>query len=205
MQADLLLFLFCSVTIVAAPGPANLRVLAHALGQGRRAGLAAVLGCALGCLFHASVAIAVARVLLLISPMAFDAGRLAGVGYLMWLAVQVLRNRAAFQFEASPAPQSCGRIIARTLWDTVRSPRLALFFIVFLPQFVNPWTGHLDDQLLQLGVLFTLQTAAVLGLVAWFAPLPAALLRRRPFVGEALGWLAGLVYLFLALRIVWLA
>ncbi|WP_299454932.1 LysE family translocator [uncultured Pigmentiphaga sp.] len=203
MQADLLLFLSMSVGVTIAPGPDNLQVLARSLSQGRTAGIAAALGFASGCLFHTALAVLGVAALLKASPMAFDAIRLAGAAYLLWLAVQVLRNRGGFSPTSGPQPLSHARIFGQSVLANMLNPKVTLFFLVFLPQFVNPWAGHPDWQMLWLGVIFMVQAAVVFCLIAWFAGLVGQLLRRRPHVGVWLDRLAGLIFLFLAIRIVW--
>lgn len=203
MQADLLLFLSLSVGVTIAPGPDNLQVLARSLSQGRAAGIAAALGFAFGCLFHTTLAVLGVAALLRASPMAFDAIRLAGAAYLMWLAVQVLRSRGGFSPTGGPPPLGFARIFGQSVLANMLNPKVTLFFVVFLPQFVNPWIGHPDWQMLWLGVIFMAQAAMVFCLIAWFAGLLGQLLRRRPQVGVWLDRLAGLIFLFLAVRIVW--
>jgi len=203
MQADLLLFLSLSVGVTIAPGPDNLQVLARSLSQGRPAGIAAALGFASGCLFHTTLAVLGVAALLKASPMAFDAIRLAGAAYLMWLAVQVLRSRGGFSPAGGPSAQGLWRVFGQSVLANMLNPKVTLFFLVFLPQFVNPWIGHPDWQMLWLGVIFMVQAAVVFCLIAWFAGLVGQLLRRRPQVGVWLDRLAGLIFLFLAVRIVW--
>ncbi|VCU69091.1 Leucine efflux protein [Pigmentiphaga humi] len=203
MQADLLLFLSLSVGVTVAPGPDNLQVLARSLSQGRAAGIAAALGFASGCLFHTMLAVLGVAALLKASPLAFDAIRLAGAAYLLWLAVQVLRNRGGFSPASGPLPLGRWRIFGQSVLANMLNPKVTLFFLVFLPQFVSPWAGHPDLQMFWLGVLFMLQAAVVFCLIAWFAGMLGEVLRRRPQVGVWLDRLAGVIFLFLAVRIVW--
>ncbi len=206
LSGDLLFFLSSSIAITLAPGPDNLQVLARSLSQGRAAGLAAALGFASGCLFHTGLAVLGVAALLKASPMAFDAIRLAGAAYLMWLAVQVFRSQGSFALAAGgKQAASLWRIFGQSVLANMLNPKVTLFFLVFLPQFVSPWMGHPDWQMLWLGVIFMVQAAVVFCLIAWFAGLLGDLLRRRPRVGVWLDRLAGLIFLFLAIRIVWLS
>lgn len=205
MLPNLLLFLAASVAVTVAPGPDNLQVLARALSQGRKAGLAAALGFASGCLFHTGLAVLGIAALLRASPMAFDAVKLAGAAYLMWLAVQALRSRGSFSMSQGAAQVSYWRVFRQSVLANMLNPKVTLFFLVFLPQFVNPWAGHPDGQMLLLGVIFMLQAAVVFCLIACFAGLVGDALKRYPRAGVWLDRLAGVVFVLLALRIVLLS
>ncbi len=205
MLPSLLLFLAASVAVTVAPGPDNLQVLARALSQGRKSGVAAALGFAAGCLFHTGLAVLGIAALLRASPMAFDAVKLAGAAYLMWLAVQALRSRGSFSMSQGGAGVSYWRIFRQSVLANMLNPKVTLFFLVFLPQFVNPWAGHPDVQMLLLGVVFMLQAAVVFCLIACFAGVVGDALKRYPQAGVWLDRLAGVVFMLLALRIVLLS
>ncbi|GAA4322809.1 LysE family translocator [Pigmentiphaga soli] len=206
MLDDLPLFLSASVAITVAPGPDNLQVLARSLSQGRAAGVAAALGFASGCLFHTALAVLGIAAVLRASPMAFDAVKLAGAAYLMWLGVQALRSRGGFAAARGAGQRApLWRIFRQSALANMLNPKVTLFFVVFLPQFVDPWAGHADWQMAALGVAFMLQAALVFCLIACCAGALGSLLRRRPRLGRWLDGLAGAVFMLLALRIVWLA
>ena len=206
MLPNLLLFLAASLAVTIAPGPDNLQVLARAMSQGRAAGVAAALGFASGCVFHTTLAVVGIAAVLRASPMAFDAIKLAGAAYLMWLGVQALRSRGGLSVGGaggSGAPVSRWRIFRQSVLANMLNPKVTLFFLVFLPQFVNPWLGHPDGQMAILGAVFAVQTAVVFGAIAWGAGYVGEWLQRRPGAAVWLDRLAGVVFLLLALRIVW--
>src|SRR5688572_2753067 len=98
---DIALFVAASALLAIAPGPDVIYVLTRGIAQGRRAGFAAALGFATGCIFHTALAALGVAALIRSSPLAFDVVRYAGAAYLAWIGIQALRHRAAFAIEAS--------------------------------------------------------------------------------------------------------
>jgi threonine/homoserine/homoserine lactone efflux protein len=195
-------FLPVAVLITLAPGPDNLMVLALGMARGRRAGVAFGLGCALGCLSHTTLAALGVSALIASSAPAFMALKIAGGLYLSWLGVQALRN--ARPLGAAPAPtadEGAGRLFAKGLAANAINPKVILFFLAFLPQFVDPARGHAGWQMAQLGLLFTLETAVIFGAIGWSAGGLGGWLARRPAVGAWLDRVAGGIFLALGARL----
>lgn len=200
----LLSFLAVSVVVTLAPGPDNLMVLGQSLARGRLAGLGLALGCALGCFTHTLWATLGVSAVLLASPNAFFALKLAGAAYLTWLGVQALRsgNIGAPGGTRSP-PLPWFRYVIRGFIANAVNPKVALFFMAFLPQFVRPDAGPVGAQMVALGVVFALQTVVVFGLIAHAAGSIGQLLSRRPRLGLWLDRLAGLIFIALAVNLLW--
>lgn len=171
---QLFAFLLAAIAITATPGPDNLMVLGMGVPKGRARGLAFGLGCAAGCLSHTVLAVLGVGALVAASPVALTGLRVVGGLYLMWLGIQSWRGAgnapAAPAFDAQA--DSLGRLFAKGLFANAINPKVVLFFLSFLPQFVAPAQGPVTGQLTVLGVLFTLQAAVLFGLLAF---LPAAL------------------------------
>jgi len=146
-----LLFLATAAALVLAPGPAQALVLSRTFAGGRRAGVLTAVGLNLGTLSHAAAAALGLSALLATSALAFTAVKLAGSAYLILLGLAALRggaNRAASAHgAASSAPAALGQAVA----TGVLNPKVALFFLAFLPQFVDPAHGPLLGQFLLLG------------------------------------------------------
>jgi threonine/homoserine/homoserine lactone efflux protein len=96
-------------------------------------------------------------------------------------------------------------VFRQSVLANMLNPKVTLFFLVFLPQFVDPWAGRSDTQMLMLGMIFMVQAAVIFCLIACCAGFLGGILRRRPQTGKYLDWLAGAVFLLLAVRIVWLS
>lgn len=195
----LLAFLAISVAVTLAPGPDNLMVLGQSLARGRAAGFGLALGCALGCFTHTLWAALGVSALLLASPNAFFALKLAGALYLVWLGVQALRSggiAAAGRGDAVALPWR--RYVARGFVANAVNPKVALFFLAFLPQFARPEAGPAWAQMLALGALFAAQTVVVFGAIAFAAGSIGQLLAHRPRLGPWLDRLAGAIFVALA-------
>src|SRR6516162_3770623 len=139
-----LTFLIASLALNLAPGPDMLYVLGRSLGQGRRAGIVSSLGIFVGCLVHIAAAALGLAALLRASVVAFNLIRYAGAAYLIYLGVRMLFSKDAQNTLASGAatqPASLGRIFMQGVISDVLNPKVAMFFVAFLPQFVNPARG----------------------------------------------------------------
>ncbi|HEY0821304.1 MAG TPA: LysE family translocator [Rhizobacter sp.] len=201
--AQILAFLAAAVLLTATPGPDNLMVLSLGMSRGRRAGIAFGLGCAIGCLSHTLLAVVGVSALVAASPTAFTLLTWAGGAYLVWLGIGALRSAGSGpvgQAEVSAEPLS--RLFVKGLIANAINPKVVLFFLSFLPQFVVASQGRVEWQLALLGVLFTAQAALLFSLLGYFSGSVGAWLNRKPSVGKWLDRLAGTVFIALGLRMV---
>ena len=155
--------LFCgaALALLLVPGPAVLYVVTRSIHQGRRAGLVSVLGIHLGTLVHITAATVGLSALLVSSATAFTAVKLAGAAYLIGLGLWTLASRRAdTEMVALGGERRLRRVFAQGIVVNVLNPKTALFFLAFLPQFVDPHHGHAWLQVAVLGLTF-----AALGLV----------------------------------------
>ena len=201
--SQLLGFLLAAVLLTATPGPDNLMVLSVGMARGRRAGIAFGLGCALGCLSHTLLAVLGVSALVAASPTAFALLKAVGGAYLVWLGIQALRHAGAVQLSADgkAGGESLKRLFAKGLVANAVNPKVVLFFLSFLPQFVVASQGHVEWQLGLLGLAFTVQAALLFGLLGLFSGSVGAWLNRRPKAGLWLDRLAGIVFIGLGIRI----
>ena len=199
-----LAFFSVSVLLALSPGPDNVFVLVHAAQHGVRAGLLVVLGLCSGLLFHtAPVALGLAA-LLAASPLAF--GLLKGLGavYLLWLAWLSWRAPTGLLEGQAAEDLSPAQTYARGIVMNATNPKVAIFFLAFLPQFVDPAQGSVQWQIVQLGVCFGLATLLVFGGIAALAGRFGQRLRESARAQQTLNRAAALVFAGLALRLVWL-
>jgi threonine/homoserine/homoserine lactone efflux protein len=201
---QLLAFLGAALLVTVAPGPDNLMVLSLGLARGRRAGMAFGAGCALGCLNHTVLAALGVSALLQASPVAFTTLRVAGGLYLVWIGIGALR--ASLHASQGPTPHAVPpdppqRLFLKGLAVNAINPKVVLFFLAFLPQFVEPARGGAAWQIAQLGLVFTLQGLLVFGAIGWFAGGVGERLQRRPRLGQWLDRIAGIVFVGLGLRL----
>lgn len=196
-------FLAVSLLLTLAPGPDNLMVLAHSMARGRRAGLGIALGCALGCFTHTLWATLGVSTALAASPDLFAALKLAGAAYLAWLGVQALRD--ASNRNVTPlgglAPEDGWQDIRKGFIANAINPKVALFFLAFLPQFASPEHGDITTQMVVLGIVFALQTTLVFSGIALTAATIGGILTRHGRTGLWLDRIAGIIFIGLAAKL----
>ncbi|MGA7817331.1 LysE family translocator [Caballeronia sp.] len=198
---NFLLFLAASVAITMAPGPDNLQVLARGISQGHAAGLVAALGFAAGISFHTTLAALGIAALLKSAPIAFAAVKLAGAAYLVWIGIKSIRSKGLSTAHERPS-QPLAVVFRQSVIGNMLNPKVTLFFIVFLPQFVNPHGAQsVVLQMFELGGVFMLQTVVVFSVFGVAAGMIGAYLKRRPRVGVWLDRLAGATFIGLGIRV----
>lgn len=148
-------YLLTALIVCIAPGIGVIYTLSATLGGGMRAGFWASVGCTLATVLHLVVAMAGLAAVLHASAVLFQILKFAGVAYLLWMAWAVLRDHGGLSVRAQ-APQPAGRIVWRGILLNILNPKLPLFFMAFLPQFMAPTDGA--GQLVSLGLGFTLIT-----------------------------------------------
>ena len=198
---DIGLFLVASALLTVAPGPDIIYVLTRGVSQGRRAGFAAALGFASGCIFHTVLAAVGIAALIRSSDLAFNVVRYAGAAYLVWIGIQALRHRSSFSIEGAEDTKALATIYKQSVIGNMLNPKVTLFFLAFLPQFVDAQAGHIGWQMALLGVIFMLNTIVIFGAVALFAGWIGAWMRRKPAIGERLNVFAGATFIALGIRV----
>jgi len=199
-----LAFFSVAVLLALSPGPDNVFVLVHAAQHGVRAGVLVVLGLCTGLLFHtAAVALGLAA-LLAASPLAFGVLKGVGAAYLLWLAWLSWRAPTGLLEGQAAQGLSARQTYARGIVMNATNPKVAIFFLAFLPQFVDPALGPVQWQIVQLGACFGLATLLVFGGIAALAGRFGQRLRESVRAQQVLNRAAALVFAGLALRLVWL-
>jgi threonine/homoserine/homoserine lactone efflux protein len=148
------LFLLASAVLLLTPGPAVLYIIARSVDQGRRAGLVSVCSIEVGNFMHVIAATLGLSALLLSSALAFTIVKYLGAAYLIYLGLHKLLAREAIQPTVSSQPQSLRRIFSQGVVVATLNPKTALFFVAFLPQFVDRSHGSIAGQMLVLGCIF---------------------------------------------------
>ncbi len=194
---DVATFALASLIIALTPGPSWIYVLSRGVLQGRLAAVAAVIGNSLGIAGH-TVAVAFGVSLILrTSETAFVALKMAGVLYLIYLALRTLRHGLRAE-GPPPRPAAPLRIVVEGILVSLTNPKVALLFIALLPQFVRPADGPVLPQMLLLGAVhMAIATLVTLGLVAGAGRLRAALLKRGRFE-RGFRWSAGAALMAMA-------
>lgn len=228
--SELLFFALAALVLVLTPGPNMIYCVSRALCQGRAAGLISLAGVMLGFVVHLLAASLGLTALLLAVPFAFDAIRLAGAAYLLWLAWQAVKPGGTAPFPSAPTlaasraslpPEGAGRALGRPgaaaarelpqdgpgklfamgFVTNVLNPKVAMFYLSFFPQFLHPEKGSVLLQSLQLGVIQIGVSGGVNALLIFCAGGLTAFLSRSEGWLRAQRWVMGSVLALLALRI----
>lgn len=197
---DLLAFLGATLALNLTPGPDMLYVISRSIGEGRGAGVVSALGISTGTLVHtAAVALGLSTLLLAV-PLAYEVVRYAGAAYLAYLGVRALRARPAASGERTLAPAELSAVFRQGVVTNVLNPKVALFFLAFLPQFVDRSEGNTTAQLVLLALLFITSGTLVNVAVALAAGRAGDTVRRAMGSG-VLPKVTALVFLGLAARL----
>jgi threonine/homoserine/homoserine lactone efflux protein len=189
------LFTVAALALLAVPGPAVLYVVARSIHQGRRAGLASVVGIHVGTLVHIAAATVGLSALIVSSAVAFTAVKIAGAVYLVGLGLWTLLARRAEPEVALGGERNLRRAFAQGIVVNVLNPKTALFFLAFLPQFVDPNASHPAVQIAFLGLLFALLGLVTDSLWALAAGTAGGLLRRSRRFVRGQRYVTGTVYI----------
>jgi threonine/homoserine/homoserine lactone efflux protein len=154
-------FLVTTLVVVVSPGTGVVYTLAAGLSRGRRASVVAAFGCTLGILPHIAAALLGLAALMYTSSIAFQTLKIAGVLYLLVLALRTWRDHGALQIEAGRTPRSARHVIVSAVAVNVLNPKLSVFFVAFLPQFVRSDDASRLAHMLELSGVFMLMTFVV--------------------------------------------
>lgn len=198
----ILQFAIAVVVLALTPGPDMTLFVGRTLTEGRAAGFACMLGATTGIMLHTIMVAIGLSALILASPQAFLALKIVGAGYLVWLAFQAIRTGSAF----SPVMEvSRSRSLFRN-WMTgiginLLNPKIILFYVTFLPQFVSASDPHAPGKLLFLGVLSILIALPIVTPMILAASRFSAAMKGSPRIARAIDWLFAGVFSAFAVRI----
>ncbi len=190
-------FIVAAVAIIISPGPDTIVILRHALTGGRGTGLAAVSGVQLGLLVHTALAVAGISLLIASSAVLFKGLTVIGAVYLAWLGIQSLRGVGGLQVETGAAPAGAARACREAALCNILNPKVILWYLALLPNFVNPEAGGVTAQLIVLSALMIVLN------ILWQAPMALAAdgVRRwlgRPEAMRAVNRVSGVILLGMA-------
>ncbi len=195
-------FLLAASALTIAPGPDNLMVLSLGMSQGRRQGMAFGLGCAAGCLSHTLLAVIGVSAVIAASPAAFTLLKLLGGAYLVWLGFNALRHAGVADIAVAGERRTPWKLFFKGIVANAVNPKVILFFLSFLPQFVVAENGPISAQMAWLGGVFAVQSAVIFGLLGYFSGTVGQWLKSKPRLGLSMDRLAGVVFIGLGLRLV---
>ncbi|MBS1270377.1 MAG: Homoserine/homoserine lactone efflux protein [Gammaproteobacteria bacterium] len=197
----LLLFFGSSVVLGLAPGPDNLFVLTQSALHGRLAGLFVTVGLCTGLIVHTTIVAVGVAALFQNSAIAFTALKIAGAGYLIYLAYRAFRATAQHN-GAGRQGLPPFRLYVRGIIMNITNPKVSIFFLAFLPQFADPARGNLVVQIFVLGLVFIVATVLVFGSISLLAGTLGQWLSKSGIALRVLNALAGIVFIGLAVRLI---
>lgn len=201
MTTTLLLFLGASAALTIAPGPDNLFIITQGVSRGRRAAVVTAWGMCAGNSIHTLAAAAGISALFYSSAAAFHAVKYLGAAYLVWLAVKAVRERGPVKADPAAVGPTDAALFRRGFIMNVLNPKVALFFLAFLPQFTSREAGNVGLQMLGLGLLFMAQATVIFTIIGFFSGTVGNRLLGRPRVARGFAWLSAAIFAALGVNL----
>ncbi|OKO89464.1 putative threonine efflux protein [Geobacillus proteiniphilus] len=202
MEMDMALsFLGVAILLTIAPGPDILFVIAQSLSQGKWAGITTALGLCTGLVVHISAATLGISAVIYQSALTFAVVKYAGAAYLLYLAWQALKEKDASLAFGQQEPMAYFSLYKKGIFMNVLNPKVSLFFLALLPQFVNQSAGHVPRQMLLLGAIFLVQALAVFTLVSIGAEKLRHLLLSNKRIAKRINRLKGALFALIGIQI----
>lgn len=196
-----LLFIGVSWALIVAPGPDLLYVITRGVTQGRRAGMLSALGVICGILVHTIAAAFGLTLILQTSAIAFLIVKYLGAIYLIYLGIKSWRDNSTFNLQTSTSNMSLRKIFWQGVLSNVLNPKIAIFFLAFLPQFVDKGSSHVTLQMVILGLTFACFGLCFLLVVGYSSGTIGGWLTHRPQYAQFLQRLAGGILIALGVRL----
>ena len=197
----LLYFLGASILLTLAPGPDNTFIVAQGLSRGRRAAIITAWGMCCGVSVHTAAAALGVSALIYSSAYAFELIKYAGAGYLLYLAWKSLKeHRIVFQ-PVKDAPLSAVILFRRGFFMNVLNPKVAIFFLALLPQFVTRNGFHPAVQMLLLGLVFVVQGVIIFTTIGYLSGSVGDIIQRKPKISRYFAWLTAGLFASLGIRL----
>ena len=189
------LFVVAALVLLLTPGPAVLYIVTRSVDHGRKAGMVSALGVQVGTLVHVAAAAAGLSALLATSALAFSVVKYLGAAHLIYLGVRRLLDRSSALAPGQPRALRPWRAFADGVVVNVLNPKTGLFFLAFLPQFVDPSRGAVGVQILALGLFFVALGVVTDGLYALGAGTAIDWVRANPSFARTERWISGTLYI----------
>ena len=195
------LFMVTSIAVILMPGPAMLFVISNGITRGPKASISAAFGTTTGVFFHLFCAAFGLAVLLKTSAIAFTIVKFSGAAYLIYLAVKTLVSKEELDNPLNESPKSGNSIFWQGIFINILNPKLSIFFLAFLPQFIDPRLTPATTQTLVLGIIFILMTIIIFICYGLFASLLRRKVLNSPKFLKAIKWCFASVFMALGMRL----
>ena len=199
---DFRFFLAAAILLNLTPGPDTVYILGRTIAQGRQAGIASALGISLGSIFHTCAAALGLSAILATSAVAFGAIKLLGGAYLIFLGIKmILDRRKQLSLPSSFRRRTTSAAFRQGILTNILNPKVALFFLAFLPQFIDPGSNAKIAAFISLGLTFVTTGTIWCLVLAWFASAFSERLRTNETISQWLNRTAGALFVFLGVRL----
>lgn len=199
--AKFALFIGVSWALILAPGPDMLYVITRGMAHGRRAGILSAIGVVCGILVHTTAAAFGLTLLLQTSALAFLFVKFIGAAYLLYLGIRAWRDKSTFLLQASASSAKSSALFWQGVLSNVLNPKISIFFLAFLPQFVDKGSSHVTLQMVILGLTFACFGLCFLLIVGYSSGAVGRWLMYRPQYAQFLQRLAGGILIGLGIRL----
>ena len=196
-------FLVAGILLNLTPGPDTAYILGRSIAQGREAGIASALGICVGSIFHTSAAALGLSAILATSALAFGAIKLLGGVYLVFLGLKMIFERGGqLSLPSNFRRRTRNAAFRQGILTNVLNPKVALFFLAFLPQFIDPASNAKVLAFVVLGLTFVTTGTVWCVIVAWFASALRGRIRNNETIGRSLNRAAGALFVLIGVRLV---
>lgn len=194
-------FIAVSMLLTIAPGPDILYVITQSITKGKRAGIITVLGLCTGLIVHTTAAAFGVSAILQQSAIAFQILKYAGAIYLFFLAWKAFREKENPLSGVTSGNKDAASYYRRGVYMNILNPKVSLFFLAFLPQFVNSKAGNVAGQMILLGLLFIMQTILIFSVVAIFAGILGKKILGKPNIAKYVNYVKAGIFVLIGVKL----
>jgi threonine/homoserine/homoserine lactone efflux protein len=198
--STLLYFLGASAALTVAPGPDNIFVLTQGITRGKKPAIVTALGMCSGISIHTTAAAFGISAVFYSSAVAFNLVKFAGVAYLLFLAVKTVKGGAVVKLPAAD-DRGLNALFKRGFFMNVLNPKVAMFFLAFLPQFITTDTRNFPLRMLLLGFIFMVQAVIIFCTIGFFSGAIGSFILKKPGIARRFDWLTAGVFVSLGVRL----
>ncbi|MDD4463569.1 MAG: LysE family translocator [Desulfobacterales bacterium] len=198
---SMICFLGASILLTLAPGPDNIFVVTQGISRGRKAAVFTALGMCSGLSVHTTAAALGISAIFYSSALAFCAVKYAGAAYLMYLAWKAIQDRNALKLKSSVNPLSCFALFRRGFIMNTLNPKVALFFLAFLPQFVSGNSQDVALEMIFLGLIFMVQSVVIFTAIGVLSGQIGNYLLKKPRLARKFSWATAGIFAAIGVRL----
>jgi threonine/homoserine/homoserine lactone efflux protein len=199
--ASIISFLGAAMILTLMPGPDNLFVLAQSISNGKNSGILTALGLCTGLLVHITAATLGISAIIYQSALAFAIVKYAGAAYLLFLAYKAFTAKDSSLSVENKDSSTYASLYKKGVIMNILNPKVSLFFLAFLPQFIDRSNGNVTQQMLIYGIIFLIQTLVIFTFISIFSGRVGYFLRKNPSMSKRINYIQGSLFTLIGLKI----